>query len=226
MRPSLRLVMNGIPGWRRFPPNLFAIPFGLAGLAEAWHAAEQTLHTPEEIPDALSVIAALAWVTLMACYSAQGARNNFADLRNKTFSPFISLAPITGMLLATTLSVRAFAVGQALVVVFLIATLLVGGFLTGEWIVAPLDHDTAHPGYFLPTVAGGLGVHLLLGRHRHGRPGVDRTAQAARRDRLRGGDPDRDHRLHRLHRGQDRDPDRPRAAAAAASGAGTGRHRG
>ena len=55
MQPRLRLVTNGIPGWRRFPPNLFAIPFGLAGLAEAWHAAEQTLHTPEEIPDALSL---------------------------------------------------------------------------------------------------------------------------------------------------------------------------
>jgi tellurite resistance protein len=156
MQPRLRLVTGGIPGWRRFPPNLFAIPFGLAGLAEAWHAAEQTLHTPEEIPDALSIVAALAWVALMGCYTAQGTRNNFADFRNKTFSPFISLAPITGMLLATSLSVRAFAAGQALVVVFLIATLLVGGFLTGEWIVASLDHDTAHPGYFLPTVAGGL----------------------------------------------------------------------
>jgi tellurite resistance protein len=156
MRSPWRLITDGIPGWRRFPPNLFAIPFGLAGLAEAWHAAELTLHTPEAVPDALSILAALAWVTLIVCYSAQGTRNNFADFRNKTFSPFISLAPVTGMLLATTLSVQAFAAGRALVVVFLIGTLLVGGFLTGEWIVASLDHDTAHPGYFLPTVAGGL----------------------------------------------------------------------
>jgi tellurite resistance protein len=169
MKPRIRIVADGIPGWRRFPPNLFAIPFGLAGLAEAWHAAELTLHTPEAVPDALSIIAALVWVTLMVCYSAQGTRNNFADLRNKTFSPFISLAPITGMLLATTLSVRAFAVGQALVVVFLIFTLLVGGFLTGEWIIASLDHDTAHPGYFLPTVAGGLvGAFCAAEVHLHG----------------------------------------------------------
>jgi hypothetical protein len=26
LRPSLSLLTNGIPGWRRFPPNLFAIP--------------------------------------------------------------------------------------------------------------------------------------------------------------------------------------------------------
>jgi tellurite resistance protein len=149
-------ITDGIPGWRRFPPNLFAIPFGLTGLAEAWHAAELTLHTPEAVPDAISIVAALAWAILMFCYTAQGTRNNFADYRDKTFSPFVSLAPITGMLLATTLSVRAFAAGQVLVVVFLIATFIVGSFLTGEWMVADLDHNSAHPGYFLPTVAGGL----------------------------------------------------------------------
>ena len=26
-------VVRGVPGWRRFPPNLFPVPFGLAGLA-------------------------------------------------------------------------------------------------------------------------------------------------------------------------------------------------
>jgi tellurite resistance protein len=149
-------VTGGVRGWPRFPPNLFAIPFGLTGLAEAWHAAEPVLGTAETVPDAISVVAALVWAALMACYGAQGTRTGFADFRNRTFSPFISLAPITGMLLAATMSVRAFAVGQALVVVFLAATLIVGGLLTGEWIVAELDHDSAHPGYFLPTVAGGL----------------------------------------------------------------------
>jgi tellurite resistance protein len=163
------IAVNGIPGWRRFPPNLFAIPFGLAGLAEAWHAAEPVLHAPEAVPDALSIVSALAWVTLLACYAAQGTRSNFADFRNKTFSPFISLVPITGMLLSATLSVRAFAAGQALIVVFLVATLIAGGLLTGEWIVADLDHDSAHPGYFLPTVAGGLVGALCAAQvHLHG----------------------------------------------------------
>jgi tellurite resistance protein len=156
MNPRLGIVARGLPGWRRFPPNLFAIPFGLAGLAEAWRAAGTTLHTPGVVTDALSVVAALAWVTLLADYCGQGCASMVADFRNKTFSPFISLAPITGMLLASTLSLHAFAAGRALVVVFLVVTLVVGGLLTGEWIVAPLDHDSAHPGYFLPTVAGGL----------------------------------------------------------------------
>jgi tellurite resistance protein len=156
MNSRLGAVAGGLPGWRRFPPNLFAIPFGLAGLVEAWDTAGRTLHTPQAVPDVISVITALTWVTLLVCYCAQGTRSSFADFRNKTFSPFLSLAPITGMLLAVTLSAHAFAAGQVLVVVFLVATLVYGGLLTGEWIVADLDHNSAHPGYFLPTVAGGL----------------------------------------------------------------------
>lgn len=174
------LVRNGVAGWRRFPPNLFAIPFGLAGLAEAWRAAGQTLHTPEAIPDLIDVLAALAWIALLFCYAAQGARTGLADLRHKTFSPFISLAPVTGMLLAVALSAHAFAAGQALVVVFLVVTLLIGGFLTGEWITADLDHDSAHPGYFLPTVAGGLvGAFCASQVHLHGvRRGIVRRGHA------------------------------------------------
>jgi tellurite resistance protein len=43
-----------------------------------------------------------------------------------------------------------------LVVVFLILTIVVGGIMTGQWIVEHLDPEQMHPGYFLPTVAGGF----------------------------------------------------------------------
>lgn len=169
MKTLFSVVVSGVPGWRRFPPSLFAIPFGLAGLAEAWQAAGQTLPTPAAVPAALAVVAALAWVTLLACYCAQGTASGRADFRNKTFSPFMSLAPITGMLLAAVLSEYAPGAGRALVVVFLVATLVFGGLLTGEWIVARLDYDAAHPGYFLPTVAGGLvGAVCAAQVHLHG----------------------------------------------------------
>jgi len=155
--PDIRaLVVEGVRDWPRFPPNLFAISFGLAGLAAAWHAAERTLHTSQAVPDSISILAALVWVTLGFCYTLQGSRTIVADLRHRIFSPFVSLAPITAMLLAAQLSAHWFAVGKVLVLISLVVTLLVGGFFTGEWIVADLDHDSAHPGYFLPTVAGGF----------------------------------------------------------------------
>ena len=39
---------------------------------------------------------------------------------------------------------------------FVIVTVAVGGWMTGQWIVEDLDEAAVHPGYFLPTVAGGL----------------------------------------------------------------------
>ena len=41
-----------------------------------------------------------------------------------------------------------------LVVIFLIATIAAGGWLTGQWIAGDLSPDKDRPGYFLPTVAG------------------------------------------------------------------------
>jgi tellurite resistance protein len=33
---------------------------------------------------------------------------------------------------------------------------LFGGLITGEWIIMELDRSEFHPGYILPTVAGGF----------------------------------------------------------------------
>ncbi len=41
-------------------------------------------------------------------------------------------------------------------IVFFVATVLFGGWLTGQWIAGELDESKLHPGYYLPTVAGGL----------------------------------------------------------------------
>ncbi|MGI8880622.1 MAG: hypothetical protein ACR2KJ_08985 [Jatrophihabitans sp.] len=52
---------------------------------------------------------------------------------------------------------------------FLVLTVLLGGWFTGQWIYAPVDLDRFHPGYFLPTVAGGLiaaAAAATVGQHR------------------------------------------------------------
>jgi tellurite resistance protein len=43
-----------------------------------------------------------------------------------------------------------------LVLVCAVGALVLGGWLTGHWMSQPLEIDDMHPGYFLPTVAGGL----------------------------------------------------------------------
>lgn len=150
-----RLSRGEVAGYR-IPPNFFGISFGLAGLAEVWHAAEAPLGTSSVFSDALNVLAAVVWLLLTVGYLAQGPRRLIADLRNPMLAPFVSVSAITGMLLAAALSAFAFGAGRILVGVFLGLTILVGGWLTGQWILGDTAEASFHPGYFLPTVAGGL----------------------------------------------------------------------
>jgi hypothetical protein len=47
-------------------PNLFAIPFGIAGLAIVWRLMAGVYGTPLAVTDALSLIAAAIWLPLTA----------------------------------------------------------------------------------------------------------------------------------------------------------------
>ena len=62
----------------------------------------------------------------------------------------------------------AFTAGRVLVIVFLAVTTILGGWLTGQWMTGGIDQDSVHPGYFLPTVAGGLvGAYCAAQVHLH-----------------------------------------------------------
>jgi tellurite resistance protein len=140
----------------RIPPNLFAIALGLAGLGQAWRAAETVLGVPPAVPDAIFILAAAVWLVLVAGYAAQGLRRVLADLRDPVLSPFVPVAAITPMILGAALATAAFAAGRLVVVIFLAVTIAAGGWLTGQWIAGDLDQDSTHPGYLLPTATGGL----------------------------------------------------------------------
>ncbi|WP_329458988.1 TDT family transporter [Streptomyces sp. NBC_01497] len=145
---------------RRIPLNLFGVAFGLAGLSGSWAAAARAGHVPDTVGRALLALSALAWVLVVAAYGRYvfTTRGAFAaDLRDTALSPFASLAVITPMVFGAQ-GLRLFWAGGATVVVdvFLVLTLVLGGWLTGQWIYGEMNFDTVHPGYFLPTAAGGL----------------------------------------------------------------------
>ena len=140
----------------RVAPTAFAVPFGLAGLGQAWRAAGAELRLPSAVPGAIFALAAAVWLILVAWYAAQGPRQVLAHLRDAVLAPFVPLAVITPAMLGGALAMAAFAAGRALVVISLVLIVAAGGWLTGQWIAGHLDQDSAHPGYFLPTVAGGL----------------------------------------------------------------------
>ena len=72
----------------RFPPTLFSIPFGLAGLGQVWQAARSVLSVPAAVAGAISIAAAAVWVFLVARYLAQGSRQVLADLRDRCLPRF------------------------------------------------------------------------------------------------------------------------------------------
>ncbi len=144
----------------RIPLNLFGIPFGLAGLGGVWMSLASYGHAPEAVGDAVLALAAATWLTVLAAYlrSVLGnPRGVSRDLLDPIGGPFASLAVITPMLLAAEgVFPHAATIGRVLLDIFLVLTVLLGAWFTGQWIYGPLDIDQIHPGYFLPTVAGGL----------------------------------------------------------------------
>jgi len=149
---------DGAKGRRgpRIAPNLFGVSFGLTGLADTWRAAGPVLGVPSAVPDVLFILAAAVWLILVVAYAAQGPVQLLADLRDPVLAPFVSVAAIVAVSLATALATVAFAAGRVLVVIFLAVTLALGGWLMGQWVLLDIANDRLHPGYFLPTVAGGF----------------------------------------------------------------------
>jgi tellurite resistance protein len=141
---------------RRLPPNIFAIPFGLAGLSEAWVVAGDFDLCPSWVGNTLLILSAAVWVLTVVLYALNIAHVR-TDIFDNVFAPFLSLIFITPMLLtADGLASRSHDAATVLVDIFLVLTILYGGWLTAQWMYAPLEWDKIHPGYFLPTVAGGL----------------------------------------------------------------------
>ncbi|ADP84576.1 C4-dicarboxylate transporter/malic acid transport protein [Pseudofrankia inefficax] len=145
---------------RRIPLNFFGMPFGLTGLATCWSTAAGYGLVPAAVGEALAALAGLVWLVLVTAYlrcavAIRGALRR--DLGDRLLSPFAALVPLTPMLLcATALRPHAAMPARVAVDVLVAAVVLLGGWLTGDWIYGPLRVDQVHPGYLLPTVAGGL----------------------------------------------------------------------
>jgi tellurite resistance protein len=143
----------------RAPPNFFSIPFGLCGLAAVWRAMTDLHGTPAAISAVLFALAAAVWALLLAAAAMRIApvpRRLVEELVDPALSPFWALPAIVGMLLAVGLEPYARGPAKVAFLVFFVVTILYGGWVTGQWIVGELDQAKFHPGYFLPTVAGGF----------------------------------------------------------------------
>jgi tellurite resistance protein len=144
----------------RIPPNSFGIAFGLAGLGGTWLTAAESGWAPRAVGEVLSLVAAAAWLALVVAYGAHAASRPGAlrsDLTDPVVAPFATLATITPMLLvARGLTPYAPATAAVVTAVLIGLTVLHGCWFTGQLIHGDYAMDRLHPGYFIPTVAGGL----------------------------------------------------------------------
>jgi tellurite resistance protein len=144
----------------RIPLNIFGMGFGLAGLATAWRIAVDLQLAPHWVSDTLTIVATLAWATSSLFYLRYALTTPCAltrDLKDTTAGPFASLALITPVLLvADGLAPYAHDLATVLIDILAVAIVVLGGWFTGFWMHGGIELDRLHPGYFLPTVAGGL----------------------------------------------------------------------
>jgi tellurite resistance protein len=145
---------------RRIPLNFFSIPFGLLGLADCWLVAASFGLAPVAIGRVLVAVAVIVWF-VVGCAQLRGMRAHRitlgTQLADPIAGPFASLAVIVPTLAAAdALYPLSHATGTVVVDVLIVATVLLAGWFTGQWIYRPLELAKMHPGYFLPSVAGGF----------------------------------------------------------------------
>jgi tellurite resistance protein len=143
---------------RRLTPNLFGIAFGICGLAECWAAAHDLVGAPSWPASTLWVLAGAVWLATLVAYVTNVVTTGRVrtDLSDPTYAPFLSLIFIAAMMLGVALAGYLPGIGETVFVVALVLTVAFGGWLTAQWIVLDIQLSQWHPGYFLPTVAGGL----------------------------------------------------------------------
>ena len=145
---------------KKIPLNIFGMGFGIIGLATTWRVATEVDLAQHWIADSIVAVAALVWALSLLAYLRYVLRERGAfgrDLTDMTAGPFASLAVITPLLCAAE-GVAPYwpRTGTVLVDVFIALVVVLGGWYTGFWMRGGTEIDRLHPGYFLPTVAGGL----------------------------------------------------------------------
>ena len=156
-----------MPTSRPIPLNLFGIPFGLLGLGDCWLAAASFGLVPVGIGRGLVAVSVIGWAVVLVLH-IRGMRAYGStlgrELADPIAGPFASLALIIPTLAAAdALYPYSHTAGEAITDIGIVATVVLAGWFVGEWIYRPLDFEKVHPGYFLPSVAGGFVASAAAG---------------------------------------------------------------
>jgi tellurite resistance protein len=137
--------------------DLFGMPLGVAGLAGCWAAAESALALPAWPAEALFAASTALWGVLTVLYLIQGIRTTGTfqgHLRHPFSGPLAAYPPLIGILLASHYSTYLTDAGRAATLVCIVLLGIVSAQLVAHWLRGSVPLGAAHPGYFIPVVAG------------------------------------------------------------------------
>lgn len=150
----------------RAPLSSLGIPFGLSGLAGTWTMAAVTALAPQIIAEALWILAAVAWIAVVANYLWRSRNRGGSvrkDLRDPVQGAFASLAPTSAMLICTHYAQQFPIAGRITAGVSMAVGLLFGAWFLAQLALRQRSIDAIHAGYLLPTVAAAFIVGQSAG---------------------------------------------------------------
>lgn len=145
-------VYRGIP----IPASFFGMILGLAGLGNCWQAATVLWHTPGWISESILYTATVLWLVLLYFYLTKWWRAReeaLAELNHPVLCCFISLVPISTMLIAQAVAPHARAIAIVLFMIGAVGQVSFSLYRSGQLWKGNRDPEMTTPVLYLPTVA-------------------------------------------------------------------------
>ncbi len=141
----------------RTPAAYFGMVLGLAGLGNAWRAAEQTWHIGNGVSEWILALAAAVWAVLVLLFAAKAlfaVDKLVAEISHPVQCCFVGLIGVATMLIAGAAEPYSYAAGATLFVIGFAFTAIFAVWRTGGLWHGERDHATTTAVLYLPTVAG------------------------------------------------------------------------
>ena len=139
--------------------SALVIPLGIAGLGGVWQALRTTLLAPAWPAEVLFGLSTVMWLVFSAAYFITGLRASgsfTADRQHTVYGPYTAYIPVIGILDSSHYVQYLHNAARGIVIVLVAALGVLLAQLLAYWLQGNLPLKAFHPGYFLPTAAGGF----------------------------------------------------------------------
>jgi tellurite resistance protein len=154
-----------VPHYLAIPASSFGIVLGMAGVSTCWREAHVLWNVDERISDALFALTTLIWIVLLVGYVAKWVMRReeaLAEAHHAVQCCYISLIPVSMMLLTGWIRDWAPALSTAMIVVGVVAQLSFSAYRSGSFMRGGRKVEDTTAIMYLPTVAGNFVSAIAL----------------------------------------------------------------